>query len=73
MRRKALETVIGAFVLLAAIVFVAYAFTESTVGTVEGYELEAQFGRIDGLAAGSEVRMSGIKIGSVIDQELDPK
>ena len=72
MRRKALETIIGAFVLLAAIVFVVYAFNESTVGAVEGYELQAEFGRIDGVLSGSEVRMSGIKIGSVLDSRLDP-
>jgi len=73
MRRKALETIIGAFVLLAAVAFVAYAFSESTVGAVEGYELQAEFGRIDGVLAGSEVRMSGIKIGSVLDSRLDPE
>ncbi len=71
MRRKALETIIGAFVLLAAIAFVAYAFNESTIGAVEGYELQAEFGRADGVMAGSEVRMSGIKIGSVLESRLD--
>ena len=73
MRRKALETIIGAFVLLAAIAFVVYAFSESTVGKVTGYELRAEFGRVDGVLAGTEVRMSGIKIGSVLDSHLDPQ
>lgn len=73
MRRKALETIIGAFVLLAAIAFVVYAFSASTVGKVQGYELQAEFGRVDGVQAGSEVRMSGIKIGSVLDSKLDPQ
>ena len=73
MRRKALETIIGAFVLLAAIGFVVYAFTASTVGKVDGYELQAVFGRADGVAPGTEVRLSGIKIGSVLDIQLDPE
>ena len=73
MRRKALETIIGGFVLLAAIAFVVYAFNASTVGKVEGYVLQAEFGRVDGVLAGSEVRMSGIKIGSVLDSKLDPQ
>jgi phospholipid/cholesterol/gamma-HCH transport system substrate-binding protein len=73
MRRKALETIIGAFVLLAAIGFVVYAFNQSYVETVDGYELEAHFNRVDGLQPGSDVRMSGIKIGSVLDNRLDPQ
>lgn len=72
MRRKALETIIGAFVLLAAIGFVVYAFTASTVGKVDGYELTAVFGRADGVSPGTEVRLSGIKVGSVLDIQLDP-
>jgi len=71
MRRKALETIIGAFVLLAAIGFVIYAFTTSTVGRVDGYELQAVFGRADGLQPGTEVRLNGIKVGSVLDTRLD--
>jgi phospholipid/cholesterol/gamma-HCH transport system substrate-binding protein len=73
MRRKALETIIGGFVLLAAIGFVVYAFTASTVGKVDGYELTAVFGRADGVSPGTEVRMSGIKVGSVLDIRLDPE
>src|SRR3546814_1831500 len=33
----------------------------------------AKFDRIDGIEAGSDVRMSGIKIGTVTRQELDPE
>src|SRR5262249_47740577 len=32
-----------------------------------------RFNRVDGLANGSDVRMSGIKIGSVLRQTIDPK
>ncbi|MBT3702365.1 MAG: outer membrane lipid asymmetry maintenance protein MlaD, partial [Alphaproteobacteria bacterium] len=36
-----------------------------------GYEVVARFERIDGLSAGSDVRMSGIKVGTITDQSLD--
>ena len=36
-----------------------------------GYKLIAEFDRIDGLTVGSDVRMSGIKVGTVIDQKLN--
>ena len=72
MRRKALETIIGAFVLLAAIAFVVYAFSASSIGKVDGYELQAVFGRADGVSPGTEVRLNGIKVGSVLDIRLDP-
>ncbi len=72
MANNIVETLIGALVLMIAVFFVVFAY-RSTGGTVAnaGYELTARFTRVDGLATGSDVRMSGIKIGSVIDQVLD--
>ncbi len=67
------ESVIGAVVLLVAVGFLAFAYTNTDIGTVHGYTLYARFDRIDGLSVGSDVRMSGIKIGTVTDQRLDPE
>ena len=69
MTTKVVETLIGAIVLIVAVFFVAFAY-QSTGGTISnvGYELTARFTRVDGLATGSDVRMSGIKVGTVIDQ-----
>lgn len=68
------ETLIGAVVLAVAAVFLAFAYTTAGVrSTVTGYEVVARFDRIDGLATGSDVRLSGIKIGSVTGQTLDTK
>ncbi|MGH6953096.1 MAG: MlaD family protein, partial [Alphaproteobacteria bacterium] len=36
-----------------------------------GYTLRAHFGRIDGLAEGAEVRLAGIRVGSVGRARLD--
>ena len=65
------ETMIGAVVLVVAGVFLVFAYGRADVGAIAGYEVFAKFERVDGLSAGSDVRMSGIKIGTVIEQTLD--
>jgi phospholipid/cholesterol/gamma-HCH transport system substrate-binding protein len=65
------ETLIGAVVLAVAVAFLTFAYGRADVGAVTGYEVVARFERIDGLSAGSDVRMSGIKIGTITDQSLD--
>lgn len=73
MRRNLIETVMGAVVLAVAALFIVFAYSKADVGTIEGYELTAKFDRIDGIRPGSDVRMSGIKIGTVLSEHLDPK
>ncbi|HEY7688395.1 MAG TPA: outer membrane lipid asymmetry maintenance protein MlaD [Dongiaceae bacterium] len=73
MNRNIIETVMGAVVLLVAVLFLAFAYSSSSTGRVDGYQVIAKFGRVDGLASGSDVRLSGIKIGNVVDQRLDPQ
>jgi len=72
MTHNLLETLLGAVVLVAAIVFVVFAYGSSQLNGSDGYELIARFDRVDGLDPGSDVRISGIKVGSVIAQSLDP-
>lgn len=71
MGNNVVETLIGTAVLIIAGFFLTYAYNTAEVGTVEGYTVYANFDRVDGLVTGSDVRMSGIKIGSVTDQSLD--
>lgn len=73
MRGNVIETVIGAIVLVVAGLFLFYAYSRSDVGAVGGYGISARFSRVDGLTPGSDVRISGIKVGTVVDQELDPE
>lgn len=73
MQHDALETITGAIVVAIAAVFLIYAYVGTDSGSINGYELTAKFNRIDGITTGSDVRMSGIKIGTVTQQELDPK
>lgn len=65
------ETLIGAVVLSVAGLFLYVAYSTTDVGTVGGYQLIAKFDRIDGITVGSDVRISGIKVGSVTRQFLD--
>ena len=72
MRRNIIETVMGAVVLLVAGAFVIFAFQTSDLRTASGYEVTANFSNASGLAPGTDVRLAGVKIGSVVDQSLDP-
>ena len=73
MTRNLLETLLGAVVLIVAVGFLVFAYRSSQVQQNGGYELIARFDKVDGLEPGSDVRISGIKIGSVLDQSLDPE
>jgi phospholipid/cholesterol/gamma-HCH transport system substrate-binding protein len=73
MGRNAVETVMGAVVLVVAAVFLFFAYTTSQVQAVSGYQLLAKFDRIEGIRDGGDVRISGIKVGSIISERLDPK
>ena len=73
MSHNAVETVMGAVVLVVAALFLFFAYTTSQVSAIAGYTLTARFNRIEGLRDGGDVRISGIKVGSIISQTLDPK
>ena len=72
MQRNMLETVMGAIVLLTAVAFVSLAYEAANIRGTYGYELEAEFGATGGLSVGDDVRISGIKVGRISRQELDP-
>lgn len=68
------ESLIGVLVLAVAAAFLFYAYQASgRAMTSRTYSLGAVFGRIDGVTPGSEVRISGVKVGAVSDSRLDPK
>jgi len=72
MQRNMLETVMGAIVLLTAIGFMSLAYEAANIRGADGYELEAEFGATGGLSVGDDVRISGIKVGRIVRQDLDP-
>ena len=74
MKRNPIETVLGAVVLVVAIMFLVFAYSTASIKSViGGYQVTADFLKVGGLTRGSDVRMSGITIGTVSDQQLDPQ
>lgn len=71
MTNNLVESLIGAAVLLVAGWFLIFAYERTDSADRDGYILEAKFNRADGLSIGSDVRVSGIKVGSVTSQHLD--
>jgi len=71
MANNVLETVIGAMVIAIAVIFVVFAYRTADIAPSSGYPLIAKFNAVDGLNTGADVRMSGIRIGSVLSTELE--
>jgi len=71
MSSNLVETIVGAAVLVVAGWFLFFAYERTDVATVNGYTLSARFDRIDGLGVGSDVRVAGIKVGTIIENTLD--
>jgi phospholipid/cholesterol/gamma-HCH transport system substrate-binding protein len=71
MGRNLIETVMGAAVIAVAVLFVVLAYSSATVRAVDGYTLDAHFNRVDGLNIGSDVRLGGIKVGTVSELSLN--
>ena len=73
MKRNPIETVLGAVVLVAAAMFLVFAYSIADLKAVTGYEVKATFLKVGGLERGSDVRISGIDIGTVTAQTLNPE
>ncbi|MBO6784881.1 MAG: MCE family protein [Alphaproteobacteria bacterium] len=71
MKRGAVETILGAIVLVVAIGFVVLGARAIDTGDDDGYELTARFLKVGGLERGSDVRISGVKVGTVVERSLD--
>ncbi len=71
MRRNALETVIGAMVIIAAAGFLAFSYTTADIRAVTGYNVVARFDSAEGLRPGADVKMSGIRVGQIKSMELE--
>lgn len=72
MKKSPIETVLGILVVFVAVSFVFFAARKIDARPQKGYELTAVFLKSGGLESGSDVRVSGIKIGSVVGLGLTP-
>jgi phospholipid/cholesterol/gamma-HCH transport system substrate-binding protein len=74
MKSNALETLVGAAIIALALAFFFYAWkTAGHGGASGGYHVTADFDNASGVSIGSDVRIAGIKVGSVIGQSLNPE
>ena len=72
LKRSTLEIVMGLVVLIGAGIFSVLVYQASDIKSADGYMLHAEFGTTGGLSIGDEVRLSGIKVGQIVGQSLDP-
>ncbi len=72
-RRSITEVAAGAVVLLVAVGFLGYAIANTGRGGLGGYSLHAAFDNVGGISTGADVRIAGLKVGSVTGLAIDPK
>ena len=73
MKRNPVETILGGVVLIITAMFMVFAYSSADIGAVTGYRIDAKFLKVGGLETGSDVRISGIRVGTVTGQKLDPQ
>jgi phospholipid/cholesterol/gamma-HCH transport system substrate-binding protein len=73
MQNSLVETLIGAAVIAIAVLFFFFAYSSTGAAPVSGYDVLAKFNRVDGVNIGTDVRLAGIKVGTVSRLSLDPK
>jgi len=73
MAENKLEVLAGALVLVAAGAFFAYAGQSSGIGgATDTYPLKASFRSVQGISAGSDVKLAGVKVGKIASLTLNP-
>jgi len=76
MRQKNLELMVGLFIILGLAAFLLLALKVSdltSIGNDQGYRMTARFENIGGLKARAPVTLAGVRIGRVIQIDLDPQ
>lgn len=68
---RTFETVVGLFVLIIAVLFFCYVYQKSGWVKSDGIVLTARFDRADGLTEGTDVKISGVRVGKVISTSVD--
>ncbi len=72
-KRSVAELAAGAAVLLVTAGFMAYAAVNTGRATGSGTRLSARFDNVGTIASGADVRVAGVKVGSVAATSIDPK
>jgi len=72
MSRNALKTLISTLVLAVTLCSVIFAYPNCNVQRVAGYTITATFSSVGSLREGSDVKLSGIKVGRGLRLNVDP-
>jgi phospholipid/cholesterol/gamma-HCH transport system substrate-binding protein len=68
------EILTGAAIMAVAIGFVVYATQGAGLtGSPESYPLTASFRSVEGITVGSDVRLAGVKVGTITELTLNPQ
>jgi phospholipid/cholesterol/gamma-HCH transport system substrate-binding protein len=68
------EILVGGAVLAAAIGFAVYAGQATGLSrSTAGYELNASFRSLEGVSVGTDLRLAGVKIGTITGVDLNPE
>lgn len=75
MAENTTEVLVGGVVLAAAIGFAVYGAQVAGLGSTAGsaYPLTASFRSLEGVSVGTDVRLAGVKVGTVTDVDLNPE
>lgn len=73
LRQNLFEALIGLLVVLIAVWFVFSAWERTGGGIDDSLEVKALFPSANGVSVGTDVRIAGLKVGTVAAQRLDPE
>ena len=71
MGHNVFETILGAIVLALAGLFLVFAYSSADLNKVQGYKISANFPMVDGVKEGTDVKINGVKVGSIEDIKLN--
>ncbi len=70
---RAFETLVGAAVVAIAVAFLVFAYNKAGIAGTGGSTFHAEFTTVGNLRPGDDVRIAGIRVGTVTATELDPE
>ena len=73
MRSNIFEIIVGTFVLASAVYFFIFSLKKSETTSDHTYRVYAEFDSIEGIGPGSDIKISGVKVGTVSESELNDK
>ena len=66
------ETIVSGLVIVVAVVFVVFVVIRTGTGHLGSYDLQIRLADAGGVQVGSDVRLGGTKMGTVLSLRLDP-